>query len=285
MGHPAYFIATSRSKAAPRETTMQISINGTTRLYPIIGDPVIYARSPELLSKSFAERGLNAICVPMHVSEDALDHVMDGLQLIPNVDGLLTTMPHKFRAYGFCATHSEASRLLKVVSVIRRNLNGTWHGDSQDGASFVKAQVDQGAQPNGARVLLVGAGGAGSAIAISLLEAGVKELVVYDLNEDRVHGLIALLSGISQGRIKVGPPDPRGFDMVCNATHLGMMDEDPLPVAQELLKPSIFVGDVIAGHGETAFIRAARAAGCRTATGDQMVEAVQNMMVDFMLGL
>ena len=74
---------------------MQSSINGKTRLYPIIGDPIIYARSPELLSRSFAERGVNAICVPMHVTEGALDRVMDGLSQIPNVDGLLTTMPHK----------------------------------------------------------------------------------------------------------------------------------------------------------------------------------------------
>jgi shikimate dehydrogenase len=261
-----------------------ISINGCTRLFPIIGDPVIYARSPELLSKSFAERGVNAICVPMHVPEDALNRVMGGLSQVTNVDGLLTTMPHKFRACDFCSTFSEASRLLKVVSVLRRNQNGTWHGDSQDGASFVKAQIDHGAQPRGARVLLIGAGGAGSAIAISLLEAGVRELVVFDVNERRVRDLIALLSGISLGRMRFGPPDPTGFDMICNATHLGMKDGDPTPIAPNLLKPSMFIGDVIAGHGETPFIQAARAAGCRTANGDQMVDAVQRMMVDFLLG-
>lgn len=262
---------------------MQIRISGTTRLYPIIGDPVIYARSPDLLSRSFATRGIAAVCVPMQVPAEALDAVMDGLTLVPNVDGLLVTMPHKFHAHRFCSSHSEASRLLKVVSVMRRDGDGGWHGDSQDGASFVKAQVDHGAQPDGARVLLIGAGGAGSAIAISLLGAGVRELAVFDLDRQRVDDLIALLSPISQGRVRFGLPDPTGFDMVCNATNLGMAEGDALPVPADLLRPTMFVGDVIAGHGETALIRAARGAGCRTATGDQMVEAVQDMMVDFML--
>jgi len=85
-------------------------------------------------------------------------------------DGILVTMPHKFAAFAHCATTSERAKMLRVVSVIRRNPDATWHGDMLDGVAFVKAQTDHGAQPEGARALLVGAGGAGSAIAISLLE-------------------------------------------------------------------------------------------------------------------
>lgn len=262
---------------------MELTLDGRTRLFPILGDPIVYARSPELLSRSFARRGVNALCVPMQVPDGALPAVMAGLGATPNIDGLLVTMPHKFRVLPFCATLSETSRLLQVVSVMRRNPDGTWHGDSQDGASFVKAQVDGGARPEGARVLLIGAGGAGSAIAISLLQAGVRELAVHDLDAARVRDLIALLEPISGGRMRPGTPDPTGFDMLCHATHLGMNAGDPLPVAPELLHPGLFVGDVIAGHGETPLLRAARAAGCRTASGDQMVEAVQDMMADFML--
>jgi shikimate dehydrogenase len=263
---------------------MTLKLNGETRLYPIIGDPIVYARSPELLSASFAARGRNAVCVPMQVAAGDLEPVMSGLSRIGNVDGVLVTMPHKFDVHACCSTLSETSRLLKVVSVMRRNPDRSWHGDSQDGASFVKAQIDRGAQPDGARVLLIGAGGAGSAIAISLLAAGVKELIVFDIDENRVHALIDLLSDMSQGRMRYGPPDPTGCDMVCNATHLGMAEGDPLPVAPELLARPMFVGDVIAGHGVTPLLRAAQAAGCRTANGDQMVEAVQQMMVDYMLG-
>ncbi len=258
-------------------------LSGETHLFPIIGDPIIYVKSPERLTSGFAARGHNGICIPMQVPEGALERVIHGLTLIPNIEGLLVTMPHKFAAYTYCATNSERSRLLKAVSVIRRNVDGSWHGDMLDGLAFVKAQQDQGAQPEGARVLLVGAGGAGSAIAIALLEAGVRELIIHDTNAARVAELMALVADVGRGRVTSGPADPTGCDMMCNATPLGMAEGDPLPVAADLLASSIFVGDVIAGHGETPFLAAARAAGCKTANGDQMVEAVQEMMLDFLL--
>ena len=259
-------------------------LNGETRLIPIIGDPIIYVKSPERLTSGFAARGYNGICVPMQVPEGDLERVMHGLTRIPNIDGLLITMPHKFTAYTYCATSSERSRLLEVVSVIRRNADGSWHGDMLDGLAFVKAQKNQGAQPEGARVLLVGAGGAGSAIAIALLESGVRELIIHDTNEARLTELIGRVADMGRGRVTAGPPDPTGCDMVCNATPMGMAEGDQLPVAADLLTPSMFVCDVIAGHGETAFLSSARAAGCKTANGDQMVEAAQEMMLDFMLG-
>lgn len=258
-------------------------LNGETRLYPIIGDPIRYVKSPERLTRGFVARGHNGVCVPMQVPDRDLDDVMRGLTATQNVDGLLVTMPHKFSAYAYCATRSERSRRLGAVSVMRRNPDGSWHGDMLDGLAFVKAQQDRGARPAGARVLLVGAGGAGSAIAVTLLEAGVRELIIHDSDAARLDPLVRLLSGLGRGRVVAGPPDPAGCDMVCNATPMGMAEGDPLPVAAELLTGSMFVGEVIAGHGETAFLAAARAAGCRTANGDQMVEAVQELMLDFML--
>ncbi len=257
--------------------------SGETRLFPIIGDPIIYARSPERLSAGFARRGHNAICIPLHVTGPDFEAVMRGLTHTQNVDGLLVTMPHKFTAFAHCATVSETARLLNGVSVMRRNADGSWHGDTQDGLSFVKAQIDAGAKPDGARVLLIGAGAAGSAIAIALLEAGVRELIIHDSSEPRAEQLAAVLGAMGRGRVTAGPADPTGCDMVCNATPMGMAEGDPLPIDPKLLKASMFVGDVIAGHGLTQFLKLAQAAGCKTADGDQMVEAVQEMMLDFML--
>jgi shikimate dehydrogenase len=258
-----------------------IPVDGATRLFPIIGDPVRYTESPARLTRSFGTRGHNAVCVPMEVPPPALDDVMRGLSSTPNVDGVLVTMPHKRTAFAHCATTSERATLLGVVNVLRRNADGTWHGDMLDGLAFVKAQTDRGAQPAGARVLLLGAGGAGSAIAMALLDHGVRELVVHDVDEARAADLVALLSDI---RVTTGRPDPTGYDMVGNATPLGMAEGDPLPLDTDLLTASMFVGDVIGGHGLTPFLAAAEAAGCRTANGSQMVDAVQALMVDFMIG-
>ena len=259
-------------------------MNGATRLFPIIGDPIEYVESPVQLTRSFAARGHNAVCVPMQAPAPALDDVTRGLSSTRNVDGVLVTMPHKRTAFGHCTTTSERAALLGVISVMRRNSDGTWHGDMLDGLAFVKAQKDHGAQPAGARVLVIGAGGAGSAIAIALLDEGVQELIVHDVDEARAAELVTRLSGRGHVGVTTGPPDPTGCDMVCNASPLGMAEGDPLPVAADLLTSSMFVGDVIAGHGLTPFLAAAEAAGCRTANGGQMVEAVQELMVDFMVG-
>src|SRR5690606_34800688 len=134
-----------------------------------------------------------------------------------------------------------------------------------DGVAFVKAQQEAGARLQGSRVLLIGAGGAGSAIAIAMLAAGVSHLSIHDSSPQRVTRLVELLSTVAPGRAAAGPPDPRGFTVLCNATPMGMTDGDPLPVDAQLLDASIFVGDVIAGRDETPLLRAARAKGCRTA--------------------
>jgi shikimate dehydrogenase len=266
------------------EQRMLDHLSGATRLFPIIGDPIKYVESPVHLTRTFGARGHDAVCVPMQVPESALDDVMRGLSATANVDGLLVTMPHKHTAMRHCATTAERTTLLEAVSVLRRNPDRTWHGDMLDGLAFVKAQKDQGAQPAGSRVLLLGTGGAGSAIAVALLDEGVQELIVHDIDETRAAELVELLSGHGHDNVTSGPPDPTDCDMVCNATPLGMNEGDPLPVAAESLTSSMFVGDVIAGHGLTPFLAAAEDAGCRTANGGQMVEAVQELMVDFMLG-
>jgi shikimate dehydrogenase len=263
------------------EYDVTINLNGRTRLYPLLGDPIVYARSPDWLSEHMAKRGMNMISLPMEVPEGSLKEVMAGLAATKNVDGLSLTMPHKIAGYAYCATVSETSRMLGVVSAIRRNKDGSWHGHTTDGDAFVKAQIDNGAKLEGARVLVLGAGGAGSAIVISMLDAGAAEVAVHDVDEARARWIVGVLREKVGDRVKVGSNDPTGFDVVSNATPMGMADGDPLPLDPAKLAPAMFVGDVVAGHGETPLIRAAREVRCRVADGDAMVVAVLDVMCDF----
>lgn len=256
-------------------------LDGATRLFPIIGDPIEFVKSPQQLTRGFEARGRNALCLPMQVAKDDLDAVMHALTLTGNVDGVLVTMPHKFSAFTNCATSSDTARMLGGVSVMRRNGDGTWHGDMLDGLAFVKAQIDHGACVKDGRALLIGAGAAGSAIAIALLEAGVCELVIHDADASRSTRLSRLVADLGRGRVRIGPADPTGCTLMFNATPMGLSESDPLPVSRELLASSMFVGDVIAGHGVTPLLSAAQSVGCKTANGVQMVEAVQDMMLDF----
>lgn len=259
-------------------------LNGTTRLYPIIGDPIGYVESPARLTRSFEERGHNGVCIPMQVTAEDLDIVIAGLAATPNVDGILVTMPHKFAVIAHCASVSDRARDLGAVSVVRREPDLSWHGDMLDGIAFVDAQRHRGAHLEGARALLVGAGAAGRAIALALLDAGVSDLVIHDDAASRVSDLCDLAIRLGETRVTAGPPDPSGFHLVFNATPMGMEEGDPYPVEPESLNSAMFVGDVIAGHGATPFIQAARDAGCETADGSDMVAAVQTRMVEFLLG-
>jgi shikimate dehydrogenase len=259
-------------------------LSGETLLYPIIGDPIAFVKSPQRLTAELDARNHNGICVPMRVPDGELESVVRALRAVQNVRGLLITMPHKHAMFTYCATSSETAKLLGVVSIVRRNPDGSWHGDMLDGVAFVAAQKKNGANPEGARVLQVGAGAAGSAIAVALLHAGVRELVIHDASPSRLNSLVRLLSRLGRGRVVAGPPDPAGCAMVVNATPMGMSPSDPLPVSAHLLASSMFVGDVVAGHGVTPFLQAAQAAGCKTAGGVQMVEAGMEIMPDFLLG-
>src|SRR6476646_1814057 len=93
------------------------ALSGETRLYPLLGDPITAVKSPARLTRGLEARGHNGICVRMHVPQADLEGVMHGLSLVPNVDGLLITMPHKFAAFRHSASSSERARLLGVVSV------------------------------------------------------------------------------------------------------------------------------------------------------------------------
>jgi shikimate dehydrogenase len=261
---------------------MTINLNGRTRLYPLLGDPIVYARAPDWLSKHMAKRGMNMISLPMEVPDGSLAVVMAGLAATRNVDGICLTMPHKITGYAHCATVSETSRMLGVVSAIRRNADGSWHGHTTDGEAFVKAQIENGAKIDGSRVLVLGAGGAGSAIVISMLDAGADEVVVHDVDQSRSRRIVDQLKDRAGNRVRVGSNDPTGFDVVSNASPMGMTDGDPLPLDPAKLKATVFVGDVVAGHGETALMKAARQAGCKTADGDAMVVAVLDVMCDFL---
>lgn len=259
--------------------------SGATRIYPIIGDPIAQVKSPITTTTGLRARGVDAIVVPVHVTPGDVDAVIAAMARVKNVDGLIATVPHKFAAYRHCATATPRSRLLEAANMVRRNADGAWHGDMLDGVAFVDTARRIGVRFEGARALLVGAGGAGSAIGLALLEAGVMEVAVHDANAVRRDALLRKLEGPYRGRVRAGSTDPTGFDVVANATPSGMVGgNDTPPVDLHRLTSKMFVGDVVTDPAMTPLLVAARAAGARTRTGVDMVTAAVDLQVDFLLG-
>jgi shikimate dehydrogenase len=262
---------------------MSLQLNGATRLYPIIGAPIAQVKSPSGVSDTLQAAGLNALVLPMHVKADDFAACMRSLQTTGNVDGVIVTVPHKFAAATTCHTLSARAQFLGAVNTIRKNTDGSWHGDMFDGLGYVTALRKNGCEPSGKRVLLVGAGGAGSAIAHALIEAGVRELAIHDADDMRRNSLIQRLVGLKLASVIAGSRNPRGFDIVLNATPVGMSDKDSMPVDVSGFKPETFVGDVITAPAVTPMLQAAMALGCGTQTGADMFATVRDLMVAFFL--
>ena len=260
-----------------------ISITGATRLNVIVGDPIAQVKSPSGMTAAFAARGHDGVVVPVRVSSGDLDEFLAVADKLTNLDGIIVTVPHKFACHRHCASGTDRAAFLGAVNIMRRRKDGAWHGEMVDGLGFVGAVTAKGFDPSGKRALLVGAGGAGSAMALALVDAGVRELAIHDADAARRDGLIGRLAARGPATVVAGSPDPTGFDLLANATPAGMKPGDPLPVEVAKLSPETFVGCVITVPEISPLVAAAREYGCRTSTGTEMYEALQNAMVEFLL--
>jgi shikimate dehydrogenase len=260
------------------------NLSGATRLHFIVGDPIAQVKSPFGVTQAFEQAGLNALCVPAHVSPKDLGAWFAGVTASRNADGIIVTVPHKFDASAYCASKSERAEFLGAVNTLRRNPDGSWHGDMFDGLGYVQAIASKAYDLKAKKALLVGAGGAGSAISHSLVLAGVSELAIYDPDSVRAQSLIQRLDALGLAKVYAGSTDPQGFDVLINASPMGMAPGDPMPFAVEFIKASMFVGCVITAPAISPLIAAAQSVGCKTTTGADMFAQVRNLMVQFLLG-
>ena len=263
---------------------MLASLNGATRIHVTIGDPIAQVKSPAGITQGFAARGKDAIMIPLHVKPADVEEFFRLAKKLPNLDGIVITVPHKPVAFRHCDITSDRARVLEVCNVMRREPDGRWNGDMTDGGGFVAALKRSGFDPKGMRALQVGAGGAGSALALSLCMEGVNALSLCDTDSAKRDALIARLARHGHKVTAVDKADPAGFDLVVNATPAGMRDGDPLPVDAARLEAKMFVADIITMPLLTPLLAAAQAKGCATQNGQDMFNAQGDFITDFLLG-
>jgi len=262
---------------------MLTGLNGATRIHVTIGDPIAQVKSPAGITQGFEMRGHDAVMIPLQVKPADIADFFALAKRLPTLDGIVITVPHKPVAFRYCDVTSERAKVLEVCNVMRRENDGSWRGDMTDGGGFVDALKRNDFDPKGKRALQIGAGGAGSAIAVALAMEGAS-VTLADLDAAKRDALIARLGRHGHRIAAVDKPDPTGFDLVVNATPAGMKVGDPLPVDAARLEAKQFVADVITMPVITPLLQAALAKNCHIQNGVQMFEAQVDFITEYLMG-
>lgn len=247
-------------------------INGHTELIAHIGYPTHAFKAPMIYNPYFEHIGVNACVVPMGCRGTDYPAFLRAVFTLTNIRGALITMPHKVATVGLLDRVSPTVAVAGACNAVRRTADGALEGDLFDGEGFVRGVRRKGLRLQGAQALVVGTGGVGCAIAASLAAAGVGKMALHDRQADAAEGLAARLRVHYPGiEVCTGSSDPAGFDLVVNATPMGMNPGDPLPLDVTRLDPSTFVGEVVMRTEMTAFLQAAQARGCAIQVGSDML--------------
>jgi shikimate dehydrogenase len=247
-------------------------LNGDTAIIAHVGYPTSTFKSPMIYNPWFARRGINACVVPLGVTSENFAAAFAQICRFTNFHGALITMPHKIAVIPMLDEVTTTVKVAGACNAVRRDAHGRLIGDMFDGEGFVRGVARNGVALAGRRALIVGSGGVGSAIAAALAAAGAAEIALHDVDGEAMNRLAERLRrNYPKLRVRVGSSDSEGCDLVVNATPLGMKAGDPMPLDVSRLSPATFVGEVVLKQETTAFLAAARARGCATQVGVDML--------------
>jgi len=247
-------------------------ISGKTTLIAHLGYPTEAFKAPMIYNPWFDKQGIDAVVVPMGVKPDAYATVLRSLFQLTNLRGALVTMPHKIATVALMDEVTPTARIAGACNAILLRPDGTLLGDQFDGAGFVRGVERKGRLFKGTRVLVSGTGGVGSAIAASIAAAGAAEIALFDVSDASAQALAGRLRAhYPVLAVRTGSNDPAGFDVVVNATPLGMKAGDPLPFDVDRIAPDTFVGEVVMTSEYTPLLQAAQAKGCAVQVGTDML--------------
>ena len=247
-------------------------ISGRTKVIAHIGYPTESFKAPMIYNPWFEAKGVDAVVVPLGVRSEDFEALFRPLWRITTLHGALITMPHKIAVMRQVDELTTTAQIAGSCNAVLKRPDGSLLGDMFDGAGFVRGVQRKGMQLEGARALVVGAGGVGSAIAASLAASGLAAITVFDANAEAAEQLAGRLrTHYPKLDVQTGSKDPAGYDLVVNATPLGMKPGDPMPIDIDRVAPGTFVGEVVMKEEFTPLLRAAQAKGCPVQVGTDML--------------
>lgn len=246
------------------------TITGATRVFFILGDPVAQVRAPEVYNALFQRFGIDAVVVPLKLPAAALPGFLQHGMAAQNLGGFWATIPHKAALFEALQPADPVARVAGAVNAVRRLPDGRLEARLFDGIGFVKGLDHFGMAVTGRRVLVVGAGGGGQAVAAALAQRRPARLAIHNRTPARAQALVQRLAPILAAELAASN-DPAGFDLIVNCTSQGLKPEDPMPFDPTRVDAGAAVVDIIMSRQPTPLLAACRARGLQAEAGFEML--------------
>ena len=258
-------------------------ITGTTDLYAIIGDPVAHVRTPMAFNDYFAARGIDAVCLPIHILRDDLARGWAGLKSIVNLKGFIVTAPHKQESAQLCDELVEDGAYTRVVNTVRREADGRFVATLLDGRGFVAGLKSHGHRVEGRSFYIAGAGGAGTALAYALGASGAAAITIHNRTRSKAETLVAgVAKAFPACKVTLGTPSASGHDVAVNATSLGLKPDDGHAFDLASVDETALVAEVVMKPEMTPLLIAAKARGYAIHFGTHMLNGQLELMMEFL---
>ena len=261
---------------------MESRISGHTKLYCLIGSPVGHSGSPAMYNYSFARTGIDAAYLAFDIPLDKLPEGMAALKTF-QVGGFNITMPCKTAVAEYLDELSPAAKLIGACNTVTVSENGKLTGHNTDGVGFVRNLSEHGVEVKGKKLVVLGAGGAATAITVQTALDGAAEIAIFNRFErengfytNGQHTVEKLAQAVPTCKTSIHPLEDsaalaeaiRHCDILVNATKVGMkpLDSETL-IDPALFRPDLVVADTVYNPRETRMIQEAKAAGCKAAIG------------------
>ena len=258
---------------------MDSRISGHTKLYCLIGSPVGHSGSPAMYNYSFARTGVDAAYLAFEIP---LDKVQEGVAALKTfqVGGFNVTMPDKTAVAGIVDDLSPAARLIGACNTVTVGEDGKLTGHNTDGIGVVRNLHEHGVEVQQKKLVVLGAGGAATAICVQAALDGAAEIAIFNRKDEfYANGELTvekLQQAVPACKASITPLEDgaalaeavKGCDILVNATKVGMkpLDGETL-IDPALFRPELVVADTVYNPRETRMIQEAKAAGCKAAVG------------------
>lgn len=259
---------------------MEKRITGHTQLYALIGSPVGHSGSPAMYNYSFQKLGIDAAYLAFDVPLEKTEDAVRAFRTL-HVGGFNVTMPNKTAVAQLADRLSPAAELVGACNTVVIEEDGTMTGHITDGTGFVRNLKEHGIEVEGQKIVLIGTGGAATAIAVQAALDGVKEIAIFNRKDefyvngektvDKIRKAVPDIENVYIDDLDdtegLGAAIARS-NILINGTRAGMSPlEDILPIPAEFLHKDLAVADVVYNPKETLLLKKAKEAGCRAAVG------------------